>query len=177
MASKIVSEERSPQTLFDILNTIPMPVLAYTLKGGGRALVFANQRCLDMFGKASTADLIDSCDGNFWNFLSPDDMELVKGNEQRVLDTPGTSVTYECHISQGDDRWQLIRVRSVAWRTTDGDPIVVDLTVGRGLLGDLDRVENDSHHRADAHELFLQVMQRWRRSQPDRDEPELASST
>lgn len=176
MASKIVSEERSPQTLFDILNTIPMPVLAYTLKGGGRALVFANQRCLDMFGKASTADLIDSCDGNFWNFLSPDDMELVKGNEQRVLDTPGTSVTYECHISQGDDRWQLIRVRSVAWRTTDGDPIVVDLTVGRGLLGDLDRVETlDPITGLMPMNSFFQVMQRWRRKfNPDRDESELA---
>lgn len=176
MASKIVSEERSPQTLFDILNTIPMPVLAYTLKGGGRALVFANQRCLDMFGKASTADLIDSCDGNFWNFLSPDDMELVKGNEQRVLDAPGTSVTYECHISQGDDRWQLIRVRSVAWRTTDGDPMVVDLTVGRGLLGDLEQVETlDPITGLMPMNSFFQVMQRWRRKfNPDRDESELA---
>ena len=176
MASQIVSEECSPQVLFDILNTIPMPVLAYSLKDGGRALTFANQKCLEMLGSSSTAELIDSCSGDFWSFVSPDDIELVKGNEQRVLDNVGTPVTYECHISQGDNRWQLIRVQSVAWMDSDGDPMVVDLTVGQGLRGDL--VETDTLDPITGlipMGSFFQVMHRWRsKFNSARDESELA---
>lgn len=176
MASKVVSEECSPQTLFEILNTIPMPVLAYRPRQGGRSLTFANQKCLEMLGKDSTAELINAADGNFWRFVSPDDVELVKGCEQRALDNVGTPITYECHISRGDGKWQLIRVQSVAWKDADGDLTIVDLTVGHGLRGDLEQVDTlDPITGLMSMGSFFQVMQRWRRKfNSAKDESELA---
>lgn len=164
------------ETLFDVLNALPMPVFVYEPDGDAQLPVFMNQKCLDMLEADSLGDAVAYCGGCFTNYILPEERELVKSKDRRAAASVGKTLSYEYHITTKKHRHRLIRVLSTARTGTDGSTLVVNLTVGLGARPEVEEIDMlDPVTGLISMQSFFQVMGRWRKKySPEKDGSELA---
>ena len=90
MALEIDSDAYPADMLFDILNALGMPVFVYELNGDEQLPVFMNRQCLDLLEADSLEDAIESCNGDFKEYVSPNDRKLVNKGPRTFLWTTAT---------------------------------------------------------------------------------------
>lgn len=176
MALEIDSDAYPADMLFDILNALAMPVFVYELNGDEQLPVFMNRQCLDLLEEDSLEDAIESCNGDFKEYVSPNDRKLVNNNDRSILNKEIKTLSYEYHIVTKNHRVRLIRVMSTGKRDSDGSLMVVNLIIGLGVRPDSDEVDVlDSMTGLISMQTFFKVMRRWRsKFNLDKDGSELA---
>lgn len=176
MALEIDSDAYPADMLFDILNALAMPVFVYELNGNEQLPVFMNRQCLDLLETDSLEDAIESCNGDFKEYVSPNDRKLVNNNDRIILNKESKTLSYEYHIATKNHRMRLIRVMSTGKRNSDGSLMVVNLIMGLGVRPDSEEVDVlDSITGLISMQTFFKVMRRWRsKFNLDKDGSELA---
>lgn len=162
VAPDIASDAYPSEVLFDILNSIPMPVFVFEPCGGERLPVYLNKEYLAMLGADTLQDAIDGCQGDFERYVSPDDRELVKSQDERIVANIGKTVSFEFHIVTMEGRKHLVRAYSCARHDTSGSLIVVSLFVSLADRLNAEDTPLDAVTGLVPMQSFFKIMQRWR---------------
>lgn len=162
VAPDIASDAYPSEVLFDILNSIPMPVFVFEPCRGERLPVYLNKEYLAMLGADTLQDAIDGCQGHFERYISPDDRELVKSQDERAIANIGKTVSFEFHIVTMEGRKHLVRAYSCARHDTSGSLIVVSLFVSLTDRLNAEDTPLDAVTGLVPMQSFFKIMQRWR---------------
>lgn len=176
MTPQIDANTYTNETLFDLLDVLPVPMYAYLPDGDRYTPLYMNRRCLDMLGAASLDDAIAYSGGSLARFVLPEDMDMVRDSTLRAVEADGARVAYECHVMTMDHRVRLARILSEGHRTADGTQMVVNLVIGLGVRPDTgDSEALDPVTGLISMHSFFRVMRKWRKHYtPERDGSELA---
>lgn len=157
----IASDAYPSEVLFDILNSMPMPVFVFEPCRDEKLPVYLNKECLAMLGADILKDAIDGCEGRFERYISPDDRELVESQGERVVANIGKTISFEFHIMTREGGKHLVRAYSCACHDTSGSLIVVSLIVGLADRLDAGDMPLDAVTVLVPMQSFFKIMQRW----------------
>ncbi len=125
--------------------------------------VYMNAKFLEVAGASSLENEYDTIGDDFWGWIYPDDVDLVKACNKRICANIGSSETYECRIYTLQRTLRLIRVNATSMKDGNGKVLIVDFVMNLGLQAVL-TTENELDHQTGLITMhsFFSVMESWK---------------
>ena len=153
----------SDTVLHNILDALPGAVYAFYPGVNHDIPVYINQKFVEIAGAKSVENEYGTIGKDFWAWIYPDDVDLVKSCNDRICENIGSTETYECRIYTLQRTLRLIRVMATSMKDENGKVLIVDFVMNLGLQAVL-TAENEMDHQTGLITMhsFFTVMESWK---------------
>lgn len=153
----------SDTVLHTILDALPGGVYAFYPGVNHDIPVYMNPKFLEIAGAKSLENEYGTIGKDFWAWIYPDDVDIVKKSNERICANIGSSETYECRIYTLQRTLRLIRIMATSMKDQDGKVLIVDFVMNLGLQAVL-TAENEMDHQTGLITMhsFFSVMESWK---------------